>query len=990
MSASGEVASDFTFEQDLQQLLITELQSNEASLDQSQHDSQADGRAIREATPHDLDCPAHGSDALCTCNAISGLTGLNDLTKFNADGREAEDYANFESWIPTFVKPDQPCDYCRSKGLYCHMYFGKITCTACNSLFRPCSFARITNADASIPDANANHNKYTQHIDTLHTVQEDVCNERGAYTGIKMLRSKANASTPKLDADDSKKPAVRFSRAAVKVLRDWFDANQDHPYPTDEEKEELEKKTNLKSSQITTWLANTRRRSKVGKGPRRSFSPKPSSRSSASQPITVPAAQMAKEWRDLNPFERWQHSPPENEPAPMDAIADAVKTSSFLKNNGQSKSSEPNSLAIERGSSSASFSGKRPQSVTSLETGRESSNSRTGTTSSIAWSHGSSESFGSFNSFGSGLHGKRDRRRKRKVRIPLRKDETIDDKKRIFQCTFCCDTFKTKYDWTRHEKTLHLSLEKWICAPLGPVQTDPHTGVKTCVYCHQDNPSKDHLNSHSHGECESKGLEARTFYRKDHLRQHLRLMHHTTLQPNMESWKASADFINSRCGFCSARFTSWMERNDHLAAHFREGAHMRDWKRCRGLDPDVAANVLNAMPPYLIGMERDSPVPFSASRGTLSHSQTLMPGVRTDDQEGWPESERSIHPVTRDPEKATCWEILTISLGRYVKSQADAGVVVTDDMLQREARRILYESDDSWNQTAADNPEWLDLFKRAHGLDIIPSQLNGIGNVVPEDLELYTDLGMHIPFSVAQKAMTLPPSSGRPVPLPSSEKRLEGFSLTSPLPNAYRSYDEVPISAARAAHFEIQTSNPVIPRDIGQTAPAHWGLAQGEGQVSADLGPLGDELGIGMGMEMSEGMDGMEGVEGITPEEMTRMMDDFGMGGTELAGMGTGTGTQTPSSGLLLTPLTGQMGFTGFQALAPVEQGKHVQEPDPMQWVNEEMMQNQEEEGNVFLAKLNDMNVALARDQQARNMTCGGVLKTLPDQEEFDFGDIQF
>ncbi len=27
-----------------------------------------------------------------------------------------------------------------------------------------------------------------------------------------------------------------------------------------------------------------------------------------------------------------------------------------------------------------------------------------------------------------------------------------------------------RYDWTRHEKSLHLSLEKWLCAPLGQVE----------------------------------------------------------------------------------------------------------------------------------------------------------------------------------------------------------------------------------------------------------------------------------------------------------------------------------------------------------------------------------------------------------------------------------------------------------------------------------------------------------------------------------------
>ena len=51
-----------------------------------------------------------------------------------------------------------------------------------------------------------------------------------------------------------------------------------------------------------------------------------------------------------------------------------------------------------------------------------------------------------------------------------------DEKKRMFQCTFCTDTFKSKYDWTRHEKSLHLSLEKWICAPSGYVKHTNSSG----------------------------------------------------------------------------------------------------------------------------------------------------------------------------------------------------------------------------------------------------------------------------------------------------------------------------------------------------------------------------------------------------------------------------------------------------------------------------------------------------------------------------------
>lgn len=68
---------------------------------------------------------------------------------------------------------------------------------------------------------------------------------------------------------------------------------------------------------------------------------------------------------------------------------------------------------------------------------------------------------------------------------------------------------------------------------------------------------------------------------------------------------------------------------------------------------------------------------------------------------------------------ATCWEILTLRLGRYAREFVErcGPSSLSDDMLQEHARRILYDSDDPWNQTAADNPEWLGLFKKAHGID---------------------------------------------------------------------------------------------------------------------------------------------------------------------------------------------------------------------------------------------------------------------------------
>lgn len=77
--------------------------------------------------------------------------------------------------------------------------------------------------------------------------------------------------------------------------------------------------------------------------------------------------------------------------------------------------------------------------------------------------------------------------------------------------------------------------------------------------------------------------------------------------------------------------------------------------------------------------------------------------------------------MTQQNPNATCWEILTLRLGRFAREHIakHGSASVTDDMLQSEARRILYgDPDDTWNQTSADNPEWLNLFKKAHGIDL--------------------------------------------------------------------------------------------------------------------------------------------------------------------------------------------------------------------------------------------------------------------------------
>ena len=208
-------------------------------------------------------------------------------------------------------------------------------------------------------------------LDTLHVVDEDIAKEQGSLTGIKQLRSKGRASgtsTPvRLDDEpgSSKRNGIRFPRHAVKTLRDWLDAHADNPYPTEEERAELEQKTELKPSQIANWLANARRRRKATDKAKIKGMSSPSLRPSTAA-IAIPGTAQ-KPWDELNPLERWKHSPPEHEPASITDIAHAVENTDLPDDGATSPSSFG---ARQRSSAGSGFSNARAPSTTSFETGQ--------------------------------------------------------------------------------------------------------------------------------------------------------------------------------------------------------------------------------------------------------------------------------------------------------------------------------------------------------------------------------------------------------------------------------------------------------------------------------------------------------------------------------------------------------------------------------------------------------------------------------------------
>ena len=390
-------------------------------------------------------------------------------------------------------------------------------------------------------------------------------------------------------------------------------------------------------------------------------------------------------------MQRWQDSPPQNEAASLSAICSALK--SPMTNGPPHSPWTPNFDAFR--------TYRTPPSLTSVAS---SVSSRYSADSSRSAASGTS---------------KRSRvaKKTRKPKI-TRKDTNPED--RIFKCTFCCDTFKHKYDWARHEQSLHLSTTEWRCAPHGG-SVVLSTGRAHCAYCSALDPTTEHLEQHNHSACHGDQATPRSFRRKDHLVQHLRLFHSIETLPLVEDWKVGLPPIFSRCGFCNANLNSWDERVNHLAAHYRQGKTMDDWTGDHGFDAATAARVAYALPPYLIADDSRSLVPFSATDpASRDHFNQLTSRL---DQEGLLSSELqnrtgasgssiTMLPKLMDDDTVMFADILAQHLSQFARNNILRGIVPTDDMFQREARRVAFGDEDGWNQTLADNQEWLKSFRK--------------------------------------------------------------------------------------------------------------------------------------------------------------------------------------------------------------------------------------------------------------------------------------
>ncbi|KAF9692151.1 hypothetical protein EKO04_010099 [Ascochyta lentis] len=399
-------------------------------------------------------------------------------------------------------------------------------------------------------------------------------------------------------------------------------------------------------------------------------------------------------------MQRWQDSPPQNEGASLSAICSALENPAA---NGT-----PNDLWTPNFDAFRTY--RTPPSLTS-----------------VASSVSSRRSGGSSHSAASGT-SKRSRvtKKTRKPRIS-RKETNPED--RIFKCTFCCDSFKHKYDWARHEQSLHLSTTEWQCAPHGG-SVVLSTGRAHCAYCSALDPTTEHLDQHNHNACHGEQETKRSFRRKDHLVQHLRLFHGVETLPLVDDWKVDLPPIASRCGFCNVSLNSWDERVTHLAAHYRQGKTMADWKGDHGFDTTTAARVAYALPPYLLADDSRSLVPFSATdpaskdhfnqmTSRLNQEGLLSPGLQSHTG-----SNATLLPKLVEDDTVMFADVLAQHLSQFARHNILLGIMPTDEMFQREARRIAFGDEDGWNQTLADNQEWLKGFRRQGNWISQAAQLN--------------------------------------------------------------------------------------------------------------------------------------------------------------------------------------------------------------------------------------------------------------------------
>lgn len=471
-------------------------------------------------------------------------------------------WEDHDSFLPQGAwRPPEPCTYCRRMRLQCFSLQTTdanpnpvTSCSSCVALFRQCSLAE-------------RHKRQPHHyetnrpvIDQLHGIKEhDFLT--GSTDGLDFGESEefsvdTTRPEPSGASSNTSERAGSHSRSVKRTrpLREWLACNIGNPYPTKADKADLERQTGLTKMQINNWFLNARRRQRHSEKvvAQRKILPQGSP-----MPSTSPLSMMT-------PLDRWRCSPPEDEPITISpaALEPALNDSFYTHSRPASGSGYASSPM-----SGDSWLHSQPQSLYT--------SSNPDSTNAFCHSN-DSNSIGSlctsYDAF---------------TLPPTSTRASTGPSNSSFQCTFCLRTFKKRFDWRRHELSVHMpSLNSWVCAvPLAPDESFLiwRTGQDSpeCVFCGHASPTDDHFQSHEFDYCSQGSGSGRVFSRKDHLWQHLYKFHGcrkwSGWTPDLASLKKNSDAINSRCGFCDVAMVSWKEREQHMADHFLDGVTMASW-----------------------------------------------------------------------------------------------------------------------------------------------------------------------------------------------------------------------------------------------------------------------------------------------------------------------------------------------------------------------------------------------------------------------------
>lgn len=382
---------------------------------------------------------------------------------------------------------------------------------------------------------------------------------------------------------EERKETKQFVRKGARVLREWFYHNQEHPYPDEDQKAQLCRETGFSPKRISTWFANARRRQKQKLQ---------SSNLSSAAHFRAGSPLITSTLQSMTPMERWQASPPEDEPAPESAIQDAIESGTtetdFLVDPFHFDGSTMDLFNFEETSSHLA------SSISSFE----SMASETSESTSSAWSYHSGSDGGL--PFPLLSTAQRSRRRGR---------PRLSGEEGLYQCTFCTQSFRKRHDWARHERSVHLPLDSWVCTPdLIQLQQQYNSYPDECCCCSAPFPTTSHWEQHEFHICAGKPSAERSFTRKDYLWQHLRKFHACTKLPvpDLDAWRGSGTVVQSRCGFCDCALSTWAARAAHLAEHFKNGARMQQWVGDWGLDSSAMGILRNATLPNKRSLANES------------------------------------------------------------------------------------------------------------------------------------------------------------------------------------------------------------------------------------------------------------------------------------------------------------------------------------------------------------------------------------------------